>query len=242
MSTILSENREVLEKLNDLALQEVTAANLKAPEIHKALNDLFGQALTPQFVDMLIKPWVKTLQLVGITKHVKAHDEQEKWLNCILSSINKLRLDLQMWQRNGLMLSLFTLFNGKELDLTILFGNLEELEHVVTWCTNLKEFGRGGKFSHGKIKRYGVFSLFFLGQAAGLKHEGKPSPLFTIIKTIAQLDAQEVADYYQEYKKTTLDKELDQNPMFAYIFNPALLNSELRQKMSRYYCSLNYDF
>jgi len=62
-------------------------------------------------------------------------------------------------------------------------------------------------------------------------HCGKPSPLFTFVKIITQLDTKSISDIYKDYKKTIIDDEIKNNPIFEYIYNPISIAQEIYKKM-----------
>lgn len=225
-----TEQSEIFQKLLDKGCENINFDHKAIQEIYKALFDLFEGNLHQDYFIILFRPWLNTLQLIGIIDKVNVTQENRKWLEPILSSIKKIRSKITIWKNEGSTLGLYALINAQEPDLDLFLKLLGEIESVVE-NTSTMNFERGSQYSKDKILRFGIYALFNIAEASGLTHNKKPSVLFKFVEIITSKDPKAIGEYYQDYKNTDLLKLIRENILFEYIYNPDLIVREIKAKM-----------
>ena len=184
---------------------------------HKALNDLFRKEISTDQSKKILMIWGMTLYACGMTEKINVSEDEDVYLNGISKSIEGLKKDLIGWVRHGTTFQINSLILGKEPHVNRYIDILDQLAVFVTTCRTNKKFGNGAQFSPGYIKKYGVFSLFHLGNTLGLEHTKRNSHLVTFVELITDLEKQQIYKYYKQYNEAEFQSIYKDNALLSFI-------------------------
>lgn len=212
------ENDELFQALSE-ELEEAFKIHcwyLKEEKAFDKLRDLFERPLTDYELLELIRPWVRGLQLACIIENINTTDEKIE-AEAVCNAIKTIRKYLS--SKTPARDKIRYIAESKLLDYTQIHLVLNSIEEHAAFFLN-QRFNNGKELNPDYIKRYAVYSLFYIGKMLKLSKIGSPSPLYRFVKIITRLETKEVSNYYSAYIKTTIQNEANKHILLRFIYNP----------------------
>lgn len=189
---------------------------LKDSNVFGRLRDLINQTLTDLDLLEIVRPWVRGLQLARIIKNIDiTREKAEAEAVCVAIKTLKKYFSRITPARDKIRY----IMESKLLDYNQAHHLLDSMSEHASFFLN-QRFKNGAELNPDYIKRYAVYSLFDIGVMLNLSKVGNPSPLYTFIKLITNLDNKEVSQYFSAYIKTTIQDEVNKTSILRFIYNP----------------------
>lgn len=205
------------DELHNKAFPEVSKQKPNFIQKYHALNDLFDKPLSSDRAKKILMIWGMTLYASGMTEKINVSEDEDLYLNGISTSIEGLKKYLIGWVTHGTTFQINSLISGKEPHINRYLSILDKLADFVTTCRTNKKFGKGAQYNPDYIKKYGVFSLFKLGNTLGLEHAKRDSPLVAFVEIISDLEKQQIYKYYKQYNESEFQLTYKDNELLSFI-------------------------
>lgn len=204
-------------KLLYKAQKQIKAQEIDINDIHKQLCSFRDKELSQDYCFMLIRTWIGTIQFIGVMNTLNITKEK-KILKKLLPQIRKVRNTINLWVKEGVTYLLFTLLTDSKLKFENFFHECNEIETIIELCLKDMKFGNGQSYNKDLIFQYGLFALFDIGEAIGLAHASKNSPLFKFVHIITKVEHKKISDYYAVFKGITILEEIHRNNVFRLLY------------------------
>lgn len=187
--------------------------------ISKRKNDirnLFKQTLLDEDMREITRPWVIALCLSKIIDEMNIEYERIN-SNLQIDALKNLKKFFPM--KPSIRHSLVTLQTSSEPDWEKFHLAIDAYIAYEEIFKNM-DFKNGTATNSSFLKRYAIYSLFYIGEQCGLTKFGKSTKLYKFVNILTDAFSKEISSYFSDYKKIKLKEVAGNNLILNFIFDP----------------------